>query len=136
MPPLTLHKPPYTIHINAFSLFWRILCTINLRASHGSECSAHQRNVGSQTEFPDAVPESRFCLMVAHCKRCKFAESMLAALGRRLGPEWSLVAARFGTEFFIFAWFYKVFSYFRRKYEKCYPSRRFCVFAKICAAPY
>ena len=53
---------------------------------------------------------------------------MLAPVGPGLGPELGLPAARFCTEIFIFARFYKGFSYFRRKYGKSGPSARFVTF--------
>ena len=59
---------------------------------------------------------------------------MLAPVGPGLGPELGLPAARFCTEIFIFARFYKGFPYSRREYKKSGPSARFCIFAKIYAA--
>ena len=80
----------------------------------GFVCPAHAWKVESQRELLNVPPVSQFCLMVARCKRYKFAGRMLAAVGRGLGPELRLAAAHFRTEFFIFHWFYKVFSYYRR----------------------
>ena len=60
-------------------------------------------DVVSYIEFSNVSPDSQFCLTVARCKQCRFAGRMLAAVGRRLGPELRLPAAHFRTEIFIFA---------------------------------
>ena len=59
---------------------------------------------------------------------------MLAPVGPGLGPELGLPAARFCTEIFIFARFYKGFTYSRREYKKVVLVHVLHFFAKICAA--